>query len=145
TMTEIPTSYYLATGEEGGESGRPPYRARDGWVIISGTSREMTRRLMELIGMKVNPDEPGMMPSFKSAEPRVKALVDWCAAHTMDEIVTKLTELGIPSAPVLTTPQVAKDPHLWEREMLVKMPDPVAGEMYLPGLTIKFSKTPGKL
>ena len=48
-------------------------------------------------------------------------------------------------APVLSTPQVAKDPHLWEREMLVKMEDAVAGEMYLPGLTIKFSKTPGKL
>ena len=29
--------------------------------------------------------------------------------------------------------------------MLVKMEDPIAGEMYLPGLTIKFSKTPGKL
>jgi formyl-CoA transferase len=29
--------------------------------------------------------------------------------------------------------------------MLVKMEDAVAGEMYLPGLTIKFSKTPGKL
>jgi len=29
--------------------------------------------------------------------------------------------------------------------MLVKMDDPVAGEMYLPGLTIKMSKTPGRL
>jgi crotonobetainyl-CoA:carnitine CoA-transferase CaiB-like acyl-CoA transferase len=37
------------------------------------------------------------------------------------------------------------DPHLWEREMLVKMDDPVAGEMYVPGLTIKMSKTPGRL
>jgi len=29
--------------------------------------------------------------------------------------------------------------------MLVKMDDPVAGEMYVPGLTIKMSKTPGRL
>ena len=28
TMVEIPTSYYLATGQEGGEGGRPPYRPR---------------------------------------------------------------------------------------------------------------------
>ena len=35
TMVEIPTSYYLATGEEGGEGGRPPYRAKDGYVVIS--------------------------------------------------------------------------------------------------------------
>ncbi|HTT79239.1 MAG TPA: CoA transferase, partial [Stellaceae bacterium] len=35
TMVEIPTSYYLATGQEGGEAGRPPYRAKDGHVVIS--------------------------------------------------------------------------------------------------------------
>src|SRR5713101_1722004 len=35
TMVEIPTSYYLATGQEGGEGGRPPYRATDGYVVIS--------------------------------------------------------------------------------------------------------------
>jgi formyl-CoA transferase len=29
--------------------------------------------------------------------------------------------------------------------MLVKMPDAVAGEMYLPGATIKMSKTPGRV
>ena len=52
---------------------------------------------------------------------------------------------GIPVAPVQTIPEVAKDPHLWEREMLVKMDDPVAGEMYVPGVTIKMSKTPGRL
>jgi crotonobetainyl-CoA:carnitine CoA-transferase CaiB-like acyl-CoA transferase len=39
-------------------------------------------------------------------------------------------------------PEVAKDPHLWEREMLVKKDDAIAGEMYLPGATIKLSKIP---
>ena len=58
---------------------------------------------------------------------------------------TTLLEADIPVAPVKTIPQVAEDPHLWEREMLVKMPDPVAGEMYLPGATIKMSKTPGRV
>jgi crotonobetainyl-CoA:carnitine CoA-transferase CaiB-like acyl-CoA transferase len=29
--------------------------------------------------------------------------------------------------------------------MLVKMDDAVAGEMYLPGLTIKLSRTPGRV
>jgi crotonobetainyl-CoA:carnitine CoA-transferase CaiB-like acyl-CoA transferase len=40
---------------------------------------------------------------------------------------------------------VAKDPHLWEREMLVKMEDAVAGELHVPGVTIKMSKTPGRV
>src|ERR1700722_17784126 len=49
TMVEIPTSYYLATGEEGGEAGRPPYRAKDGWVVISAAGRDMATRLMRLV------------------------------------------------------------------------------------------------
>src|SRR5262249_57184334 len=50
TMVEIPTSYYLATGAEGGEGGRPPYRAKDGWVVISAAGREMASRLMTIVG-----------------------------------------------------------------------------------------------
>jgi CoA:oxalate CoA-transferase len=145
TMVEIPTSYYLSTGEEGGEPGRVPYRAQDGWVIISASSPAMSRNLLEIIGVPVVPDENGKLPRVSSGRGRTKELEDWCAVHTVEEICDTLTERGIVVAPVLSTPQVAKDPHLWEREMLVKMDDALAGEMYLPGLTIKFSKAPGKL
>jgi crotonobetainyl-CoA:carnitine CoA-transferase CaiB-like acyl-CoA transferase len=62
-----------------------------------------------------------------------KAVEAWCLAHTVDEIVTALVVADIPVAPVKTVSQVAEDPRLWEREMLVKTEDPVAGEMYLPG------------
>ena len=61
------------------------------------------------------------------------------------EIVAALLELGVPVAPVRSIPQVVKDPHVWEREMLVKMDDPVAGEIYAPGVTVKLSQTPGRV
>ena len=60
-------------------------------------------------------------------------------------VVKTLLDAEIPVAPVKTIPQVAEDPHLWEREMLVKMPDAVAGEVFVPGATIKMSKTPGRV
>jgi formyl-CoA transferase len=144
TMVEIPTSYYLSTGEQGGEGGRPPYKAKDGWVIISASSDAMARSLMEEIGITMEPGPDGKLPRLSSGN-RSQAVNDWCADHTVDDICQRLSKRGVVVAPVLSTPQVAKDPHLWEREMLVKMEDAVAGEMYLPGLTIKFSKTPGKL
>ena len=65
--------------------------------------------------------------------------------RTVDEIVTTLLDLGVPVAPVRSIPEVVKDPHVWAREMLVKMDDPVAGEIYVPGVTVKMSHTPGRV
>jgi len=142
TMVEIPTSYYLATGQEGGEGGRPPYRAKDGWVVIAAAGRDMAARLMKMVGGPA--DDTPLAGSSPGGDRRAK-IEAWCAAHTVEELCAALFEAGIPVAPVRTIPEVAKDPHLWEREMLVKMDDAVAGEMYVPGPTIKLSKTPARV
>jgi CoA:oxalate CoA-transferase len=144
TMVEIPASYYLATGEEGGEAGRPPYRAKDGWVVISAAGREMAGRLMQLVsGGSAGAAEP--LTGGQGADARRRALEAWCAERRVETICQALMDIGVPVAPVRGIPQVVKDPHLWEREMLVKMPDAIAGEMYVPGVTIKMSKTPGRV
>src|SRR6202022_2341072 len=48
TMVVIPLSYYLAPGQEGGEAGRPPYKAKDGYVVISASGRAMASRLIQI-------------------------------------------------------------------------------------------------
>ena len=141
TLVEIPTSYYLGTGEEGGEGGRPPYRAKDGWVVIAAIGRDMAGRLMHLIGSASGPAEPLSL----GADERRRLLDAWCADRTVKDICDALLELGVPVAPVKTIPEVAKDPHLWAREMMVKVPDPIAGEMYVPGVAMKLSATPGQV
>jgi len=142
TLVEIPTAYYLSTGEEGGEAGRPPYKAADGHVVISATGREMAARLLALVSggtAKGGPVNSG------TGGDRRKMLEDWCATRTKDQICTALLDIGVPVAPVKTTPEVAQDPHLWAREMLVKMDDPLAGEIFVPGVAMKLSKTPGQV
>jgi len=142
TMVEIPTSYYLASGAEGGEGGRPPFRARDGWIVISAAGREMAARLMKIVG---GPADDTPLAGSSPAPERRARIEAWCAGLTVEQACARLHEAGIPAAPVKTIPEVAKDPHVWEREMLVKMDDAVAGEMYLPGATIKFSRTPARV
>jgi len=78
-----------------------------------------------------------------AARTNVEAYAAVVHASLPQRAVETLLAAEVPVAPVKTIPEVAKDPHLWEREMLVKMEDAVAGEMYLPGATIKMSKTPG--
>ena len=147
TMVEIPTVYHLATGAEGGEGGRPPYRAADGWVVISAAGRDMAARLMKVAGGGAGSGTADDTPMAGSTgtDHRRAVVEKWCSAHTMDEICSALLEVGVPAAPVRSIPEVAQDPHLWEREMLVKVDDPVAGEMYVPGVTVKLSKTPGRV
>jgi len=100
----------------------------------------MATRLMTLVS-----GTPGDVSPINSstADDRRRALEQWCATRTTDDIVDALLKQGVPVAPVKTIPQVVKDPHMWAREMMVKMDDPVAGEIYAPGVTIKMSKTPG--
>src|SRR5579872_6552885 len=122
TMVEIPTSYYLATGEEGGEGGRPPYKAKDGHVVISASGQAMATRLMQIVTGDKDAAAAGFTSRVGRGDARRKAVEAWCAEHTVDHIVKTLLDAEIPVAPVKTIPQVAADPHLWEREMLVRMP-----------------------
>ncbi len=145
TMVEIPTVYYLTTGQEGGEGGRPPYRAQDGYVVISAAGRDMAARLMKIVDGEGAAADSTPMAGSTGGDPRRARVDAWCAERTVDDICAILSEAGIPAGPVRTISEVAKDPHLWEREMLVKTDDAVAGEMYVPGVTIKMSQTPGRL
>ena len=146
TMVEIPSIYYLDTGEEGGEGGRPPYRAKDGWVVISASGREMVGKLMQVVtGTAAGGDAGPMNSAAGSGDSRRRAVETWAAAHSVDEIVSALLEAGVPVAPVRSIPEVTKDAHTWAREMLVKQPDALAGEIHVPGVAMKMSATPGRV
>src|SRR5712664_3945971 len=97
TMVEIPTSYYLATGQEGGEGGRPPYRTKDGWVVIAAAGRHMASALMKIVGGPA--DDTPLAGGSPGGDRRAK-IEAWCAGHTMDEVCAALHEAGIPAAPI---------------------------------------------
>jgi crotonobetainyl-CoA:carnitine CoA-transferase CaiB-like acyl-CoA transferase len=145
TMVEIPLSYYLATGQEGGEGGRPPYKCKDGHVVISASGRAMATKLIQIATGDENASAAGYTSRVGQDDWRKVAVGKWCAENTVQHVVSTLLAAEIPVAPVNTIPQAAEDPHLWEREMLVKMPDALAGEIHVPGATIKMSKTPGRV
>jgi CoA:oxalate CoA-transferase len=113
--------------------------------VISASGSAMATRLMRIATGDDGASAGGWTNRVGHSDPRKQAVAKWCSENTVDHIVRTLLDAEIPVAPVKTIPQVAEDPHLWEREMLVKMEDPVAGEMYLPGATIKMSRTPGRV
>jgi crotonobetainyl-CoA:carnitine CoA-transferase CaiB-like acyl-CoA transferase len=67
----------------------------------------------------------------------------WVKDKTVAEVVATLERAEVPVGPVHTISQAAQDPHLWERKMLMESTDPDGNRTFVPGLTVKFSDTPG--
>ena len=150
SANEIPISAYLGDGyeqpREGNGSGTGgTYKTKDGWIIIAATNESMWRRLSEAM------DRPEWLQDerFSSRELRsenAKALESelgsWFIDRNMQDAADHLASYGVPCSPVNNTAQAANDPHMTEREIMMEVPDPIAGTMWVTGKSIKFSRTP---
>jgi len=68
---------------------------------------------------------------------------EWCHNKNVEEVFSILKKFRVPCSPLPTFDQVASDPHLLEREMIVELDMPVSGKVKLSGSVYKMSKTPG--
>lgn len=150
TANEIPISAYLAEGivEEREGNGRGPtnaYRTTDGWVYLHAGNEAMWARLCRAL------DRPDLLDDPRSATRAGRRehsawleaeLAAWFAGRTTVEAVDRLSAHSVPAAPVNGVEQAAADPHLHEREVLVEVPDPVAGRIHVAGKMIKLDRTP---
>ena len=154
TLMEIPISQYLLSGNEpqkhgnraGGIAPCNTYKARDGWVYLLAVPQHMWGRVCRAMGREDLQDDPrfATIPGRATHAEEIDALVAaWVKDKTVAEVVTILERAEVPVGPVHTISQAAQDPHLWERKMLVETADPDAGRTFVPGLTVKFSDTPG--
>jgi crotonobetainyl-CoA:carnitine CoA-transferase CaiB-like acyl-CoA transferase len=67
----------------------------------------------------------------------------WCKGKTIEEVIEALKIYQVPCSTLPTFDQVANDPHLLSREMLVEVDQPISGKVKLIGSVYKMSKTPG--
>jgi crotonobetainyl-CoA:carnitine CoA-transferase CaiB-like acyl-CoA transferase len=108
----------------------------------------MVEKLMRSIGQGRDPARSSIEPmssSVSRADERRRLLESWCAERSVTDIVETLQTSGVPVAPVRSIPEVTQDAHTWQREMLAKQPDALAGKIHVPGLAVKMSATPGRI
>lgn len=65
------------------------------------------------------------------------------AAHPADHWIERLNGAGIPAGPILTIEEMFTHPQIAARQMLLRVPHPVRGEIMTTGLAVKLSDTPG--
>jgi CoA:oxalate CoA-transferase len=150
TANEIPISAFLGdrieTPKEGNGKGTAgTYQATDGWVILAATNDPIWQRVCDVIQKpEWKTDDRFTHRSLRASNYLVieETLKKWFADKTMTEAVDILSKNSIPCSPVNNVEQASNDPHLTEREMMVEVPDPIAGTMWVTGKSIKFSRTP---
>ena len=120
------------------------YETRDGWVLVAAMSDNIWPRLCAAIDA---PEWAGDA-RFETFRQRAAAwevieerLRGWFGGRTVRESVDRFSALGIPINAVNTVADAAREPQLHERELLVEVPDPVAGAIHVSGKPIKLSRS----
>ena len=151
SLTEIPITHYLGTGFVPERQGsRNPgglsnvYRTTDGWVLFVAPSQRIWPRECDFINKPEWVDDDRF--ASRTERSRNAALVEeelarWFSTKATEEAVDTLAEAEIPCAPVNDIPQASRSPQLWERDLLVEVPDPVAGTIHVSGKQIKLSRS----
>jgi crotonobetainyl-CoA:carnitine CoA-transferase CaiB-like acyl-CoA transferase len=76
----------------------------------------------------------------------IDALVSqWSQQFTRAALSALLNEAGVPCGPVLTLAEVADDPHLKQRQIIVDIQHPTKGPVKVIGCPLKFSTADGAL
>jgi crotonobetainyl-CoA:carnitine CoA-transferase CaiB-like acyl-CoA transferase len=149
SMTEIQCAAYLGEGTVPERTGngrglQNTYETQDGWVLIAASSDNIWPRVCKAIEAPEWVEDP----RFKGVSERGNAwqmieerLQTWFAARTVQEAVATFSSLGIPINAVNDVPNAAREPQLHERELLVDVPDPIAGHIHVSGKNIKLSRS----
>ena len=124
------------------------YPTSDGWMAIFCVTeahwpifcKVMQRQdLIEDARFATNADRAEHMEA-------VDAIVgDWSKQFTRTDLTELLTAAGVPCGPVLTLDEVADDPHLKQRQMIIELDHPAKGLVKVIGCPLKFYTEDGAM
>jgi crotonobetainyl-CoA:carnitine CoA-transferase CaiB-like acyl-CoA transferase len=123
------------------------FRAADGWVVLGALS-EVYDRLCHAIGLDPREEK------WQSARVNLEAiegiefdaiLRGWIEERSVTEVVRILNDAQVPCSPIMSSKEMAEDPHYAAREMHLEWEDEQVGRVKGIGIAPKFSLTPGRI
>ena len=136
----------------GNQSGRSQpfgnYHAKDGWVAIAALGTVFDR-VCRVLGMDTTAAYRLEARSNPESIPGIEfdaVLRGWLEDHTVKEVVEIMNTAQIGCSAVMTTKDIAEDPHYQAREIHTEWDDLQLGRKVKgTGIIPKFSETPGKI
>ncbi len=146
---------YFATGKNPQRLGSAhstiaPYQVfatSDGYIAITVGTEKLWSIFVDVIGRKdlaENPDFRTNVQRVMNREKLATELNETFKNYKISELAEKLTQAGIPFAPINTVEDAVKSPQIKAREMVTEMKSPY-GSVNLIGSPFKMSRTPGKI
>lgn len=128
---------------------RNAYRAKDGrWVALSASAQTVFERLMVAIGRPELIEDPRFATNHARIEHRGEMddlIQSWIGDRDRDDVIEELSRSGAAVGPFYSVAELLDDPHVRARGSFETHSDPVLGEVEIPGMVARFSRTPGSV
>ncbi len=132
-----------------GAAPRNLYQTAEGeWLAISATTQRVFERLAQTMGKTDLISDPRFADN-ESRIAHVEALdaivQEWTASRPLDGLLQTLQDAGAVAGPVYDVPRILADPQYEAREDVITVADHELGEIPMPAVIPKFSRTPGRV
>jgi crotonobetainyl-CoA:carnitine CoA-transferase CaiB-like acyl-CoA transferase len=120
------------------------FEASDGWVIIGMANDAIWGRFVEATGLEELASDERFATNPKRVENHgaLRPLIQgWVSTRKVGEVVSFLTERGVPACPIYDLKEASEDPQIVERGMTVELDQPGVGRVRLLGSPVKMSET----
>jgi crotonobetainyl-CoA:carnitine CoA-transferase CaiB-like acyl-CoA transferase len=145
---------YLTTGRSPKRAGtRHPsivpyesFEAKDGFVNIAVTNQKQWENFCRVFGFPEIASDPrfeemkARLANYGELRPMIERVV---SKMTRAEVMTAMSEVGIPAGPINTVAEILEDPQIHARHMVEELIHPDYGPLRVLGIPIKLSETPG--
>jgi crotonobetainyl-CoA:carnitine CoA-transferase CaiB-like acyl-CoA transferase len=124
------------------------FQAKDGWLVLGALGEEKFAAVTEVIGL--DPSEE----KWKKARIEIETIegIEWDAMlrgwineRTVDEVVRAMNAVKVPCSPIMSSKDIAQNPHYKARQVHIEWEDEQVGRVKGVGIAPKFSLTPGKV
>jgi crotonobetainyl-CoA:carnitine CoA-transferase CaiB-like acyl-CoA transferase len=118
------------------------------WLALSATTQRVFERLARTMArpdLLADPrfaDNPRRIANVEALDAIVQ---EWMAAQPLDEAQRALQDAGAVAGPVYDVARIVEDPQYAAREDIISVADADLGEIPMPAVVPKFSRTPGRI
>ena len=124
------------------------FETRDGWITAGAVSNAEWEGLCRAVGHpEWLEDERFASPAgrVKHTDARLERTAEALRTESSAHWLARLSENGVPCAPILAREDIPNDPQVQANELIVESVHPIAGAMREPRPAVRFGATPSTL